>query len=83
MGVEVQVGTKRGNRRKMSEIRVLLEKAGRGGLTPTESIFLRGEIARLESRVATVNSRVGREVVQIGPYARLIAQTGSSPAIAL
>lgn len=55
----------------MANTRSLLEKAVGGGITPAESIFLAGELARLTSRMARVNARIGGEVVSLSPYAKV------------
>ena len=34
-----------------------LEKCGDGGLTPSESIMLKGEVAGLAAKIARVNAR--------------------------
>jgi len=68
---------------KVSAIRELLAKAGRDGLTSSEAIELKGELARLQARVAAVNARFGRTVVELGPSARSAVRPGASAAMAV
>lgn len=81
--MEAHLEVHEGRVSKMRCIRALLRKAVAEGLTSSEQAFLEGEAARLESKVAGVNARVGREVVGLGPYFRMIREASSRAAVAL
>lgn len=68
---------------RVSTVRELLSKAAERGLTASESIMLKGELARIEARVAAVNARIGTTVVELGPFARMADQAGASAALAV
>ena len=56
---------------RVSHARALLAQAVETGLTPAETILLRGELACLAARVARVNARAGREVVTLSRLSRV------------
>ena len=63
---------------RISRTRGVLEKAVSEGLSSSESIMLKGDLACLSARVARVNARVGRDVVALSAYA-LLAKGPASP----
>jgi hypothetical protein len=70
-------------RSRVSGVRALLAKAEVGVLTQAETIFLKGELARLQSKAAAVNAKVGRKVIELGSFARIFSETGASAAAAV
>ncbi len=83
MSPEAQTVAKNARAGKVSVVRELLEKADREGLSASESILLKGELARLKARIAAVNARCGMKVVELGPFAGKADQAGASPALAV
>ena len=70
----------RGRRLGMRAVRSLLAKAEGGELLPVEQILLRGEFARLDARIASINARMGRTVVEVGPCAGALDEAGAAAA---
>ena len=66
---------------RMGRTRAMLEKAVGEGMSPSESIMLKGDLACLAARIAKVNARVGREVVSLSPYARLAKDPAAAIAV--
>ena len=63
---------------QMSRMRSLLAKAVTEGLTPSERIYLKGDIARLNERIAKVNDRIGGEVATVSPYVKIARDVNAS-----
>jgi hypothetical protein len=66
---------------RIGRMRGLLEKSVTAGLTTSESIMLKGEIASLAAKVARVNALAGRDVVSLGAYARVAKDAGVAVAV--
>jgi hypothetical protein len=66
---------------RVARMRGLLEKSVATGLSTSESIVLKGEIASLSARIARVNALVGRDVVSLGAYARVARDANATVAV--
>lgn len=73
-------GIIKGRRLEIRVVRSLLAKAEAQELLPVERILLRGEFARLDARVASINARFGRTVVEAGPFVRALDAAGAAAA---
>ena len=62
----------------MARTRALLTKALSTSLTAPESNYLSSELGRLADGVARVNARLGRQAVELSPYAKLASDAGAS-----
>jgi hypothetical protein len=66
---------------RIARMRGLIEKSVTTGLSTSESIMLKGEIASLSARIARVNGLVGRDVVSLGAYARVAKDANAAVAV--
>ncbi len=62
----------------IARTRALLVKSLSTGLTTPESDNLNGELTRLAKCIARVNARLGRQAVEMSPYAKLASDAGAS-----
>ena len=66
---------------RVARMRGLIEKSVTTGLSTSESIMLKGEIAALSAKIARVNALAGRDVVSLGAYARVARDAGAAVAV--
>lgn len=62
--------TLEGKMGRVAHVRAMLGKCESVGLTPSETIMLRGEVAGLAAKIARVNARIGRDAVSLSSFAR-------------
>ena len=70
-------GTRSGAMRT-AQTQALLSKALSNGLTAPEASHLNAELGRLAAGIARVNAIVGRQVVEMSPYAKVARDAGAS-----
>jgi hypothetical protein len=62
--------TLEGKMGRVAHVRTMLGKSESVGLTPSETIILRGEVASLAARIARANARIGRDAVSLSSFAK-------------